>query len=48
MFEIFQDKQDITEEDMRNWKCAEGGVLQASWGNSYFYSIFSPPALRNS
>ena len=31
MFEIFQDVQDITEEDMRKVEMCRGGVLQVSF-----------------
>jgi len=45
MFEIFQDMQDITEEEMRKVEMCRSDVLQAPWCHSYFYSVFSPTAL---
>ena len=33
MFQIFQDVQDVTEEDMRKVQMCRGGVLLASWGS---------------
>ena len=48
MFEIFQDVQDITDEENRKVEMCSGDVLQASWCHFYFYNIFSHPSLRNS
>ena len=44
MFDIFQNLQDITEEDIRKVEMCRGDVLQASWGHFYFYSEFSTTA----